>query len=207
MKIKLILICLFISLSSGVYCQELNIEQHFQNELHSKNKEVTSIECRFIQTRKLSMLTNNVSKEGTFYFIKPSNMLLSFDDGDFIKMTNEWFEMKTSDNITTTKITSNPMLKNLSSILSACVVGDFNKMSKGFSISYDQNLTEWIITLIPQRGKAASRISRIIINFDKSNMSLNLLKMEEKSGDYTSYCFSNKLFNVSIDTKIFNVSK
>lgn len=207
MKIKLILICLFISLSSGVYCQELNIEQHFQNELHSKNKKVTSIECRFIQTRKLSMLTNNVSKEGSFYFIKPSNMLLSFDDGDFIKMTNEWFEMKTSDNITTTKITSNPMLKNLSSILSACVVGDFNKMSKGFSISYDQNLTEWIITLIPQRGKAASRISRIIINFDKSNMSLNLLKMEEKSGDYTSYCFSNKLFNVSIDTKIFNVSK
>lgn len=207
MKIKLILICLFISLSSGVYCQELNIEQHFQNKLHSKNKEVTSIECRFIQTRKLSMLTNNVSKEGTFYFIKPSNMLLSFDDGDFIKMTNEWFEMKTSDNIMTTKITSNPMLKNLSSILSACVVGDFNKMSKGFSISYDQNLTEWIITLIPQRGKAASRISRIIINFDKSNMSLNLLKMEEKSGDYTSYCFSNKLFNVSIDTKIFNVSK
>lgn len=207
MKVKLILVLLLMFIGSGLYAQEYNIEQHFQNELQSKNNEIVSIECKFTQIRKVSMLANSVSKDGVFYFTKPGNMLLLFNDGDHIKMTQEWFELKTADNISTTKITSNPMLRNLNSILSACVVGDFDKMSRGFVVTYEQTPREWIIMLTPKRGKAASKISRINISFDKSNMSLNLLKMEEKSGDYTSYQFNNKLFNVKIDNQLFNVSK
>ena len=91
--------------------------------------------------------------------------------------------------------------------MTTIVVGDFDKMSNGFDVSYEQSATEWTITLTPQRGKAASKISHIIIVFDKADMSLNLLRMEEKSGDYTAYSFSNKQFNVAIDTQIFNVAK
>ena len=80
-------------------------------------------------------------------------------------------------------------------------------MSRGFAVNYEESATEWTITLIPQRGKAASKISRIIIVFDKLDMSLNLLRMEEKSGDYTAYSFSNKVFNIAVDTNIFNVTK
>ena len=136
-----------------------------------------------------------------------NNMLLSFNDGDYIKISSEWFEMKTVGNVTATKVASNPMLKNLNSILSACVVGDFDKISSGFVVGYQQSATEWTVTLTPQRGKAASKISHITIVFDKSDMSLNLLRMDEKSGDYTAYTFWNKLFNVTIDTQIFNVAK
>jgi hypothetical protein len=38
-------------------------------------------------------------------------------------------------------------------------------------------------------------------------MSLNELKMVEKSGDYTAYRFTKKQFNVAVDSKLFNVSK
>jgi outer membrane lipoprotein-sorting protein len=179
----------------------------FQSELRRKNEQVNSIQCEFTQTREVSILANPVSKTGTFYFVKPGNMLLAFHDGDFIKMTSQWFEMKTGSNVTTTSVTSNPMLRSLSSILSACVVGDFNKMSSGFAVSYKQQATEWVITLTPQRGKAASKISSIVISFDKRDMSLNELKMVEKSGDYTAYRFTKKQFNVAVDSKLFNVSK
>lgn len=192
---------------SGISAQEINLEQDFQSELKTKNEQVTSIKCEFTQTREISIIAEPVSKDGDFYFMKPNNMLLSFNDGDYIKMTEEWFEMKTADNVTTTKVSSNPMLRNLNSILSACIIGDFNKMSRGFAVNYEESATEWTITLIPQRGKAASKISRIIIVFDKLDMSLNLLRMEEKSGEYTAYSFSNKVFNIAVDTNIFNVTK
>ena len=207
MKIKTIIVALMMFVCSGVWAQEINVEQEFQSELKKKNEQVTSIKCDFTQTREVSFLANPVTKDGEFYFIKPNDMLLSFDDGDYIKMTGEWFEMKTAGHVTATKVASNPMLKNLNSILSACVIGDFDKMSRGFTVSYEQSATQWTIMLTPQRGKAAAKISRIVTVFDKSDMSLDLLKMEEKSGDYTAYGFSNKQFNIAIDTQMFNVTK
>lgn len=207
MKSKLFIIVIFTLFCFSVRAQVNNIEHVFKSELKKKNESVTSIQCRFTQTREVSFLVDPVIKDGEFYFLKPNNMLLSFNDGDYIKMNSEWFEMKTADNVTTTKVVSNPMLKNLHSILTACVVGDFDKISNGFMVNYVESAAEWTITLTPQRGKAASKISNIVIVFDKEDMSLNLLRIEEKSGDYTAYSFFNKLFNVTIDTHKFNIVK
>ena len=187
--------------------QNGSTREQFERELKLKNESVSSIKCHFIQTRDMSVLQNVVRKEGTFYFQRPGNMLLSFNDGDYIKMTEEWFEMKTGENTTTTKISSNPMLRNLSTILSACVVGDFAQMIRGFSIQVQSQTKQWVVIMTPQRGKAASKISQIVLHFDRETMSLNTLKMVEKSGDYTMYGFSNKQFNVAIDSKLFKIEE
>lgn len=187
--------------------QNGSTQEQFERELKLKNESVSSIKCHFIQTRDMSVLQNVVRKEGTFYFQRPGNMLLSFNDGDYIKMTEEWFEMKTGENTTTTKISSNPMLRNLSTILSACVVGDVAQMIRGFSIQVQSQAKQWVVIMTPQRGKAASKISQIVLHFDRETMSLNTLKMVEKSGDYTMYGFSNKQFNVAIDSKLFKIEE
>lgn len=206
-KVRYILLMLTLMLSYAVSAQEVSIQEQFTNELKLKNESVTSIKCHFVQTREMSVFQNVIQKEGTFFFQYPSNMLLSFNDGDYIKITEEWFEMKTGENTTTTKVSSNPMLRNLSAILSACVVGNFEQMTKRFSIKMDQKPQEWIVVMTPQRGKAASKISQIILHFDKETMSLNILKMVEINGDYTMYGFSDKKFNETIDRQLFRIVK
>jgi len=42
-----------------------------------------------------------------------------------------------------------------------------------------------------------------LVHFDKKDMSLNLLRMEEESGDYTEYKFYNKQFNTEIESTLF----
>ena len=205
--IRYILITIALMIGFTASAQNGSTQEQFERELKLKNESVSSIKCHFIQTRDMSVLQNVVRKEGTFYFQRPGNMLLSFNDGDYIKMTEEWFEMKTGENTTTTKISSNPMLRNLSTILSACVVGDFAQMIRGFSIQVQSQAKQWVVIMTPQRGKAASRISQIVLHFDRETMSLNTLKMVEKSGDYTMYGFSNKQFNVAIDSKLFKIEE
>lgn len=182
--------------------QQSDMAQQFEQELKTKNGDVTSIKCRFTQTREVSVLASAVVKGGQFYFQQGGNMLLRFEDGDYIKMTSEWFEMCTAGNTTKTKVASNPMLKNLSAILSACVVGDFEQIARGYSYAVEQSAKEWIVTLTPQRGKGA-KIAKIAIHFDRANMSLNTLRMDERTGDYTMYSFMDKHFNVAIDSKLF----
>jgi outer membrane lipoprotein-sorting protein len=178
-------------LGISTYAQQTSVQQLFQTQLQEKNADIISINCRFKQTRQVSYLANPAVKEGDFSFTKPNDILLAFDDGDYIKMTSEYFEMKTAGNVAKTKVNANPMLKNLSSILSTCVLGDFEDMSAGFDVDIKQSETEWVATLTPKQSKVAAKISSIIISFDKSDMSLNLLKMVEKSGDYTAYTFTN----------------
>lgn len=205
--IRYILLTIALLIGYTVSAQNVSTQEQFENELKLKNESVTTIECHFVQTREISVLQNVVRKDGKFYFQRPGNMLLSFNDGDYIKMTEEWFEMKTGGNTTTTKVSSNPMLRNLSTILSACVVGDFDQMVRGFSIQVQPKSDEWAIIMTPQRGKAASKISQIVLHFDRETMSLNTLKMVEKNGDYTMYSFSDKKFNGSIDSELFKIEE
>lgn len=198
---------LVLILGFTVSAQNISTQEQFEIELKLKNESVATIKCHFIQTREISVLQNVVQKDGTFYFLRPGNMLLSFNDGDYIKMTEEWFEMKTGKNTATTKVSSNPMLRKLSTILSACVVGDFEQMIKGVSIQVQSNPEEWVVIMTPQRGKAASKISQIVLHFDRETMSLNTLKMVEKNGDYTMYSFSDKKFNEPIDSELFKIEE
>lgn len=204
-KVRYILLILTLLSCYAVSAQEVSIQEQFENELKLKNESVTSIKCHFVQTREMSVFQNVIRKEGTFFFQYPGNMLLSFNDGDYIKMTEEWFEMRTGENTSATKVSSNPMLKSLSTVLSACVVGNFEQMTKRFSINVEQKKEEWIVVMTPQRGKAASKISRIVLHFDRETMSLNILNMEEMNGDYTMYGFSDKKFNETIDSQLFRI--
>lgn len=207
MRIKLLLIMIALLCGFATEAQESALLQTFTQELHSKNSQVATIQCDFTQTRSVAVLANDVVKRGRFYFVKPGNTLLAFSDGDHIKMTAEWFEMKTGGNISKMKVATNPMLKNLNTLLSACMVGDVGQMTQGFETRVECSAKEWVVVMVPVRGKAVSKVSQIELRFDRSNMSLNSLKMEEKSGDYTRYVFSNKSFNKVIDSKIFNIAQ
>lgn len=206
MKTKYILLSLVLFLSVSTFAQNTSLRQEFENELRVKNENVTSIKALFTQTREMSILANTVKKDGDFYFTRPGNMLIGFKDGDYIKMNESWFEMKRGGSLSSTKISSNPMLKNLSSILSACMIGDFEQMTRGFILNPEKTEAEWILTMTPQKGKGASKLSRIVLHFDKKDMSLNVLRMEEKTGDYTMYKFTNKQFNTNIDSKLFQIA-
>ncbi|MBQ7819239.1 MAG: outer membrane lipoprotein carrier protein LolA [Bacteroidales bacterium] len=207
MRTKLILMTVMLYATIFAYSQTNEMLNKFERELKAKNESVSTIKCQFKQIQKISVLADIVQKNGDFYFEKPSNMLLAFKDGDYIKMNTEKFEMKMAGNVSSTKISSNPMLRNLRSILSACVIGDFEQMTKGFKVSIEQTPNEWILTLTPERGKMAAKVSSMKISFDKKDMSLNQLKMSSKSGDYTQYIFSQKQFNTKIDSQLFNIAK
>ena len=189
------------------FAQDKNDRQAFETELKAKNESTSSIKCRFVQTREISVLANKVDKVGTFYFQLPGNILLSFDDGDYTKITEKNIEIKSAGKTSSTKVSSNPMLRNISTIMSTCIGGEFSKIAKDFTIDADEKEKEWIITLTPQQGKVASRIDNIVLNFEKERMSLDRLAITEKSGDCTTYTFSEKQFNIAIDNVLFDITE
>ena len=203
MRIRFILTALALIMGFSASAQSLHEE--FERELKAKNSDITSIHAEMTQTRNVAVLADVVTKEGDFYYLEPNNILLSFDGGDYIKLTAEWFEMKSGANVTKRSTSSNPMLKQLSTMLTACMNGDMTNIAKGFTPTLTKSDKEWSVILRPERGKGAAKIAEVELIFNRKDMSINRLKMVEKSGDYTMYTFTNKQFNVTIDGQLFKI--
>lgn len=185
--------------------QESDLRTRFEQELTAKSEGIRTIRCNFIQERAVSALSQVAKKEGKFYLALPSDILLSFSDGDYIKMTSSWFEMQTAGKVNKTRVSSNPMLRSMRTLLAACMAGDFGMLSKGFNVAIEEGKTEWQVKLTPQRRGGRAKVSCIFLAFAKEDASLNVLRMEEDAGTYLQYTFSDKQFNGAIDSGLFKV--
>lgn len=187
------IILLFVM--SICYANAQNNAEKLSQEMSEKCKNIKTINCKFTQERYTSILTEKNIKKGVFEYEKTDNLKLTFENGDYIRIDKDSFEIKSEESTTKTKVASNPMLKNLSSILTACMIGDLSRINKDFIIKEQEEEKQWRIILQPKRGKAVSRIKEIILDFDRKDMTLSKMRMQEKKGDYTEYIFIDKIIN------------
>lgn len=198
---KILLICSIIC--AGVVLKAGETELEFEKKLREKSVEITTIKCDFRQVRTMAVLADDAAKVGKFTYKRPGNILLAFDDGDYIRMSEIDFSIRNAGVVTDVKVGANPMLKELKRMLSACMTGDIAAMSSGFNMTVSENDGSYIVELTPIKGRGSARMKAVTMYFDKSDMSLSGLVLEEPSGDSIRYEFSNKKFNVEVSEETF----
>ncbi|MCM1168335.1 MAG: outer membrane lipoprotein carrier protein LolA [Bacteroides sp.] len=176
----------------------------FEEELLRKNSGVKTISCRFEQIREASVLKDVVRKTGTFHYKRPDNIRLAFSDGDDITMNGEYFRITSSGKTSVVKMQSNPMLKEIKRILSACMTADLSALTAGFTPELEEKDAQYELILTPRRNNNMRSLSLV---FSKKDMSLDEMRMTEPSGDYTLYRFSGKRFDVPVADELFKIGK
>ena len=204
-KFYLLFIQLFMIAPMNILAQNSDLNMKFSQELKEKCQDVSNIECRFIQTRSASVLAQDANKHGRYFFLQPYNVLLAFDDGDYIKITSTMFEIKQNGHVSATKVSSNPMLKSLNGILSACISGDASQITSGFDTEITASEDEFILKLLPPRGRTGKKATETLLVFNRKDMSLKLMKMTEPSGDFLQYEFYDVKYNADITPSIFDI--
>lgn len=206
MRIKVLL--LFIQqfmIMSMIMAQNSDLDAQFAHELKEKCSGVKSIECKFIQTRSASVLARDVDKRGRYYFLQPYNVLLAFEDEDYIKITSTMFEIKQNGRVNATKVSSNPMLKSLNRMLAACISGDASQITSGFETEITANDDEFALRLLPLRGRTNKKTPEIQLVFNRKDMSLKTMKMMEASGDFLQYKFYEVKYNIDVAPSLFDI--
>ena len=198
---KILLICSIIC--AGTILRANDTKQEFERLLREKSVQIISIKCDFKQIRTMAVFAEDDIKEGMFTYKRPGNILLHFEDGDYIKMTETDFSIRNVGVTTDVKVSANPMLKELKRLLSACMTGDITAMSSGFNMGISENPDSYIVILTPIKGRGASRMKSVTMYFDKKDMSLSKLILEEPSGDSIGYEFWNKKFNIEVSEETF----
>jgi outer membrane lipoprotein-sorting protein len=170
------------------------------------SQKTTSITADFTQVKEMSFMEEWVTSSGKFYFQKENLLRWEYNEpfqysiivnGDRIRIIDEG---KSKDFETG----SNRMFLEISSVMTGMVNGTL--------LNSDQFTTRWFeadsyykAELIPAGAMIKDYLAHIELKLNKSDYSVDELKMFEKSGDYTLITFRNKKLNETIPADIFRL--
>jgi outer membrane lipoprotein-sorting protein len=206
MTLKFIYITLCACLAAvGLKAQDTK-DADFAERLKTASATTQTIECNFTLTRTMSFMASDVISKGRFSYMSGEGISLDFTEpaGDRITMGRKRFMIVSSGKTSIVKVESNPMLRQLQRMLTACMTGDIAMLEEGAKLKFSEQGTNYIVTLTPS-GRAGNTIKLITLTFEKDSMTLAMLRMEEVSGDISQYRFFDKQFNGEIDPARFDV--
>jgi outer membrane lipoprotein-sorting protein len=179
----------------------------FKKQQSNASSALNSLESHFAQTKYLDILDEKVVSEGTFFYKKEQKICM-----DYIKPTNyqviinkDKIKITSGEKVNVYAVSENKMMAQMNVLMTACLTGNLNSLSKDYKLTFSENDTQYRITILPIAVKK-SFIKSMEMLLDKNDFSVQqILMIESSSNDSTTYVFSDKKKNISIADVKFNI--
>lgn len=196
---KFIAVVTSLLLCVNVTCAQ--VEDSFESRIESVSAQNKTILCDFVQTKKVKNIKGEIVSNGEFYYDNSGMLALIYSQpqGDRVLINGETFTVVTAGKKIEGKAGDNPMMMQICNMLQACMSGDVTKLGRGWQMNIEENELRYSVTLQPSDRRTRKYIESLLMRFDKQDMTLSELRMNETSGGYTNYTFTNKEINKDID--------
>jgi len=202
-----VILWLLLCLSVNSYSQMVPMENRdaFLKMLEKNTGSVKSIESNFEQVKHIDIFNDDVTSKGTFYYQSPDKIAMNYANPVKYSMIINGDQLKTVSNgkISTISLSNNKMMKELQTMISACMTGDISALAKGYKVGYFEDENGYFVTLEPESAAIKSYITGFRIYFDKKSVLVERLRIDEGAEDYTEYKFSGQKVNTAINGEIF----
>lgn len=166
-----ILILLSLLLSNSVFSQDISIkiqlEEHFTN--------LTYIECKYKQEKRLSMLSEPLISTGIFKYKK---------DEDIIWVQETPFK----EIYLVSGKTDNKLNKYINQFIISILNGEILN-DKKIKVTYSEDAKSYIVLLTPKKGVINKNIKDIVLTFNKTKVRLDQLEIFSQDGDVNKINF------------------
>lgn len=211
MRIALLLITLFFTTSQALFSQnygnKIDPNQGFSKKLKEAGNKTQTITCDFNQTKCMAVLAKPNLSKGTFFYQKEQNICLEYTSpkGNLIVMSNGKFKIIADGKKNVVDMKSNPMMRQMGSMLSGCMTGNLDLFGKESTTEYFESTSTYTVLITPSNKRVKKYLQNIVLVFDKSDMTLNSMMMQENATDYTKYDFHQKKLNSEIQIDKFKI--
>lgn len=208
---RLIIIALTLFCSLSVYSQEygttIDPSKGFSQKLKEAGDNTQTIFCNFTQVKSLAILAKPNQSAGKFYFKKEQNICLDYSTpkGNLIVMSGGKFKIVVDGKKTVVDMKSNPMMRQMGTMLTACMTGDLTQFGSDSKTEYYETPSTYTVVISPINKKVKKYLKNIVLIFDKKDLTLNSMTMHENETDYTRYEFSDKKVNSPVEIDKFKI--
>lgn len=186
---------------------QVNTEEKFKELLEVASQKNKTIECNFTQTKKIKNIRQPIIADGRFYYDNNRLMAMIYNTpkGDKVIMSQDSFTVIAGGKKMVSESSSNPMMAQISYMMQACMSGDVTKLGRGWDMDISEQSLGYMIKITPTDRRVQKYVNAMLMYFDKSDLTLDKLRIEERNDCYTEYEFKNKQLNGKLDKSVFNI--
>ena len=177
------------------YGTELSDASGRLSVLKSANAMIETIDADFVAHKKSAMLTDIQKSVGEMSYRRNDDYLsLHYTEplGNDIIISGSNITMTSAGKSNTMSAKQNPAVSQMIMMIKACVTGDFASLSDKSEVKYFQTSDLFTIVINPKNARVKRYIKQIVLRYNNDN-SLGFMKMDEGSGNYSEYIYSNQI--------------
>jgi len=177
----------------------------FKQKFTAASFQLQSVESDFVQIKNLSMLKDNITSHGKFFYKKGNKVRIEYVKpfSYLMVLNNDAMMVMDEHKKSTFNTRSNKIMQSINSIMMDCMSGNVYN-NKEFSTNVMENTKEYMLTLTPSTSMMKKMFSMIEVYLSKTDYTVLRLNMIEKEGDNSLMTFSNRILNKAIDEKLFS---
>ena len=200
----LFIILSFLSIHTLVYGQKT--EQEIIEKINSEAMKLASMQCEFVQTKKVVLLNDRMVSKGKMFYKQPNKLRWEYTTPyTYVFVLNGSKISLGKNQKDVIDVNQSKVFKEIASIMMNSVVGKCLSDKKSFKTTIKASNSEYIATLIPRTKEIKRLFNTIILHFDKQQSFVIRIELIEKNGDTTTIDLKNIKKNNPVNDQVFSI--
>ena len=182
-------------------------EKQVLAKMDQSSKALRSLQCDFIQSKRMKILSKEMQSKGILYFKKPDKIRWQYTspyDYTFI-MNGDKVQIKSAKTTKSIDIQGNKIFRQISTIILNTITGGGIKNSSDFNVELYKSGDIYFAKMQPKKKEVKQVYSSIEVYFNSALTMVDTIKMIEKSGEYTVVKLVTPKINAAINESVFKV--
>lgn len=183
-------------------------EKDVLEKMEKSSNALHSLQCDFVQSKRMKILNKDMISKGVLYFKKPDKIRWQYTtpyDYTFI-MNGDKVQIKSTKSTKNIDIQGNKIFRQVTSIILNTITGGGLKNSPDFDVELFRLNDVYFAKMRPKKREVMQVYSSIEVYFNASLTMVESIKMIEKSGEYTVVKLISPKVNNPINENVFKVN-
>ena len=204
----IILTCLSVLSVKGQTRLTSEQEKQVMAKMDQSSKALHSLQCDFIQTKRMKILSKEMQSKGVLYFKKPDKIRWQYTtpyDYTFI-MNGDKVQIKSVKSTKNIDIQGNKIFRQITTLILNTVTGEGIRNSADFNVEFFKSNDGYFVKMLPKKKEVKQIYSAIEVYFNPALTMVESIKMIEKSGEFTVVKLISPKLNSTINESLFKIN-
>ena len=183
-------------------------EKQVLAKMDQSSNALRSLQCDFVQSKRMKILSKEMQSKGILYFKKPDKIRWQYTspyDYTFI-MNGDKVQVKSAKSTKNIDIQGNKIFRQITTIILNTVTGGGIMNSADFNVELYKSGDIYFAKMLPKKKEVKQVYSSIEVYFNSALTMVETIKMVEKSGEYTVVKLVAPKINATINESVFKVN-
>ena len=165
---------------------------------------IKTISSDFKQIKNLSLLKDNITSKGKFYYKNPQQVRMDYLSpyNYTVVINGSKVIIKDGGKTNSMSAKSNKMFQQINQLMLDCAKGSILN-NKSFTTLLFENTETFLAEMKPLTKEMKNLFSKVMVTINKSNFLVAKIQMDELNGDKTTITYSNQAINTTINDALF----